>query len=1165
VASMGNYSSVRVLYIDDNASLCGIFRASVEAQGYVVDTALSGEDGIAKFAANPYDVVALEYCLPDQTGIDVARHFLATFPNLPILIVTGEGDERVAVETMMLGNSNYIVKGDVTVYLELIPGSISQLIERAAQHRKQIETEQALRGSNDRLRDFAKASSDWFWELGPDLKFTYISDRVEELCGVSAKSHIGKTRQEFAAEDVGLSNWDKYTEALRLREPFRGFEYIRRREDGSLSTLSVSGTPIFSKDGDFCGYRGTGTDVTEKAAIDSLVRKNAEGTLRQWSKLTTALDTIDESVVIYDNQDRLVFANQQQKEFYPDIAKFYDCPGTPMETIVRHHGETIKKDNPSLNLDDYVNERIPGIPQENTEYQLNNGRWVSKTLRRTADGGTINVRADITDKRTAERDIIEKDHLLTAAIESVDGGIAIYDCDDRLVLHNTKYKKYLCDVASQIKPGAQFKDLATGLAKSGFHGHLPDGIDGWVSSRMKMFDEGGKAVPHKDKYGNWRQSNFFKLEGGGTFLLTLNVTDMMEAVLAKEESEQRFKDFTASSADWTWEMDADLCFSYVSPNIERIIGVKPEWHYGKTRTNLLGNDYDPELWEPHVQAMKNRQPFRDFVYYRAVDDHEPKWLRTSGIPIFNSNHDFVGYRGTGSDITAQVITDQALRESETHLRAIIDNAPMAVYLKKLGGEYVLVNKVHEQWFGFSLKDIHGKTAEQFLTPKLAKLVLKQDNQVLESGKATSIELDVVSPDGTTRQTVLTKFPVRDDEGNIIAIGGINIDMTERKNLEAQLSQSQKMEAVGQLTGGIAHDFNNMLAVMTGNLEQALDVVELNEKAYHNIEVALDAVDKGAALTQHLLSFSRQQTLSPSIADTNELIMDILRLLKRTLGENIEISTNFTDKRLPINIDGAILSNALVNLAINARDAMPDGGTLTISTSIGDFKDIQLGPNEKPADGKYALIAVSDTGTGINTNDVDHVFEPFFTTKDVGRGSGLGLSMVYGFVQQSNGHIGINSKKGKGTAISIYLPIAVVEEERQIDARPQQSFALSRRCILLVEDDPIVRETTASILLNYGYQVFEAEDGPSALDVLEEKFDDIDLVITDIVMPNNLNGIKLAEQITEKYKNIKVLLTSGYPDRIADMKTMGIELLAKPYRRAQLAAAIERTMSRQSIH
>ncbi len=398
------------------------------------------------------------------------------------------------------------------------------------------------------------------------------------------------------------------------------------------------------------------------------------------------------------------------------------------------------------------------------------------------------------------------------------------------------------------------------------------------------------------------------------------------------------------------------------------------------------------------------------------------------------------------------------------------------------------------------------------------------------------------------------------DGGIINVG---IDITERKNLEAQLSQAQKMEAVGQLTGGIAHDFNNMMAVMMGNLEQALDRVEPNQNVYNNIETALDAVEKGAALTQQLLSFSRQQNLNPSTIDTNELIMDILRLLKRTLGENIEISTNFTDDHLPINIDGTIFSNALVNLAINARDAMPNGGTLTINTVTGDFKDLQLDPHEEPAFGKCALVTVSDSGTGIDAENIPHVFEPFFTTKEVGKGSGLGLSMVYGFVQQSSGHIGVKSTRGVGTTISIYLPITTEIDRHQNVKNQQQSLALTRKGILLVEDDPDVRETTATLLSNFGYQVFEAEDGPSALEILEEKSGDINLVISDIVMPNNLSGIELTEQITAKYKNIRVLLTSGYPDRIADMKTLGIELLAKPYRRAQLAAAVERTTARQS--
>ncbi len=387
---------------------------------------------------------------------------------------------------------------------------------------------------------------------------------------------------------------------------------------------------------------------------------------------------------------------------------------------------------------------------------------------------------------------------------------------------------------------------------------------------------------------------------------------------------------------------------------------------------------------------------------------------------------------------------------------------------------------------------------------------------------------------------------------------------ERKRLETQLQQSQRMEAVGQLTGGIAHDFNNLMAVMMGNLEAAMDKTQVNGALRDNLERTLGAVERGATLTQQLLSFSRQQTLSPTIVNANELIADTLKFLKRTLGENIQIDTKYSDEELLVNIDTAVFGNALVNMTLNSRDAMPDGGILTVRVTSIEPNGQQLGTSLEPVYNPHVLITVADTGAGIEKKFIEHIFEPFFTTKEVGKGSGLGLSMVYGFVSQSNGYINVKSTKGEGTTISLYLPI--VDEMRDVneDVAPFPNIHFNKT-VLLVEDDEQVRNTCSLTLANLGCNVIEANDGPSAIDIIEERSEDIDLVFTDIVMPNNMSGLELAKKIAVDHKNINILLTSGYPDRVAeqnDLMVLGIELLAKPYTRAQLAAAIMKTSSGQ---
>ena len=324
-----------------------------------------------------------------------------------------------------------------------------------------------------------------------------------------------------------------------------------------------------------------------------------------------------------------------------------------------------------------------------------------------------------------------------------------------------------------------------------------------------------------------------------------------------------------------------------------------------------------------------------------------------------------------------------------------------------------------------------------------------------------------------------------------------------------------------------------------------------------------AVERGSALTQQLLSFSRKQTLFPKVVEANKLVSETFKLIERTLGEIIEIETQICDGSLPIKIDTAMFSNAVLNLSLNARDAMPNGGKLTVSTTKAELDGEITGEDNIPLTGLYACLRVTDTGHGIAREHLDKVVDPFFTTKEVGEGSGLGLSMVYGFIEQSGGHIEIDSEPGKGTTISLYFPLTEEKMENSDDPYPihqsKVKSTVQSRTILLVEDDPGVLDITKRVLIDIGYEVLEAVDGPSAEKILSEKSEVIDMVFSDMVMPRGISGLDLVKLIKSEYKHIKVLLTSGYPDTIAgepQARLSGVEILAKPYKKAELAKTID---------
>jgi PAS domain S-box-containing protein len=389
------------------------------------------------------------------------------------------------------------------------------------------------------------------------------------------------------------------------------------------------------------------------------------------------------------------------------------------------------------------------------------------------------------------------------------------------------------------------------------------------------------------------------------------------------------------------------------------------------------------------------------------------------------------------------------------------------------------------------------------------------------------------------------------------------DITAAKESERQLRHAQKMEALGQLTGGIAHDFNNILTVITGTIEVLGAGVADRPELLEIAQMINDAAERGSELTQHLLAFSRQQPLQPRATDVNELIVASAQLLRPTLGENIEIESVLDDTTSAAMIDPAQLTTSLLNLALNARDAMPEGGKLTLETSDVMLDEHYARMNADVVPGPYVLIAVSDTGTGIPADIVDKVFDPFFTTKDVGKGTGLGLSMVYGFVKQSNGHIKIYSEADHGTVVKMYLPCAKELPQQTNGPSATESIRGGGETVLVVEDDALVRKHAVAQVRALGYTTLAANDAAEALALIEDH-PEIDLLFTDIVMPGAMNGRQLADEAVKRRPTLKVLFTSGYTeDALVHHGRLdpGLLLLAKPYRRTDLARMVRRALDR----
>ena len=380
---------------------------------------------------------------------------------------------------------------------------------------------------------------------------------------------------------------------------------------------------------------------------------------------------------------------------------------------------------------------------------------------------------------------------------------------------------------------------------------------------------------------------------------------------------------------------------------------------------------------------------------------------------------------------------------------------------------------------------------------------------------------------------------------------------ETEATETQIRQAQKMEAVGQLTGGIAHDFNNILTVITGTIEILADAVADRPELVGIAKLIDDAATRGAALTQHLLAFARKQPLQPASVDINALIVDTVQLLTPAIGELVSIDFQPGEAISPALVDPSQLATAILNLALNARDAMPNGGQLRIETTNVELQDHAVGIFDGITAGKYVMISFTDTGHGIAASDLNKVFEPFYTTKEVGKGTGLGLSMVYGFVKQSNGHITIQSEKGFGTTVLFCLPQAEATAIRPTASDLPEPSQQGHETILVVEDDPLVRTYVLAQITSLGYRTLSASNGPEALNVLRSS-EAIDLLFTDVIMPGSINGRELSIEALKLRPDLKVLFTSGHTENAMDHDgrlEQGVQLLKKPYRRSDLAGMI----------
>jgi two-component system, cell cycle sensor histidine kinase and response regulator CckA len=652
------------------------------------------------------------------------------------------------------------------------------------------------------------------------------------------------------------------------------------------------------------------------------------------------------------------------------------------------------------------------------------------------------------------------------------------------------------------------------------------------------------------------------------------------ATAALQEAEAKYRQLVEQVPAISYVAEAGVQgrFLYVSPQVSTILGYRPEDCLSDPRfwwDHLNPEDHHIALQEDTLEEGKLFQ-----VEYRMRrQDGREVWVRDEALIFRDPDSGKRMTRGLLIDISDRKRADDALRESEERYRAFVERSSEGIYRMEYKPP-VPCNLPIEEQLAWGLK--HGYMAE--CNDAMAKMY-GRDSALELIGKPLTDFL--VLHDPVTRQFmedfIRSGYQITDQEsreldaqgririfrntmmgivvdGHWVLSWGITRDVTERMHLEEQLRNAQHLEAIGRLAGGVAHDFNNILSIIMGHGELLLRTAREDERLRTGLEQIRRAADRAASLTQQLLAFSRKQVLQPKVLDLNEAVADVQKMLARVIGEDIELEARLHPSLMPVKADPGQMEQVLMNLAINARDAMPQGGRLTMETANLEIpaeqgRDLELAP------GRYVMLRVSDTGHGMDPATLAHIFEPFFTTKPRGKGTGLGLATVYGIVKQSGGNILAESNPGHGSVFRIYLPAETGMIHRLSERKASAKIAGGSETILIAEDESDLRELTRIFLQDYGYRVIEAASGEQAIQAAEMFAEPIHLLLTDVIMPG-ISGRQLAERIVSRRPQTKIIYMTGYTDdMVVQHKVLepGVRLLQKPFTRAELALKVRATL------